>query len=255
MAMRQLRWAGRRVVPFMLALVLVGSLVTWLAVQARGADSDEQAGASSLPACADLVGTRLGPLGAEGPGWNGCLTGGGAAVRSYRYECSGLRDVSAPRGADPLADEAVIVFLPDAGLVAATGQDWAGRSRDQYPAYLRTPFALSVPYRCDQLRSLPHDGMVLAGCDLDDVPLDLHSTQGCRQDGEVRTAVGRMCGYFDFDLTVTWEQWSIEKPDLPGRDDDRVLESGPDEQWWDVPAQYRDQRCAAPPDQWDPAWR
>lgn len=248
--MRQLRWTSRRVVPFVLAVVLAGSAVTWLAVRASGA---EATGSSSLSACADLGETRLGPSG-EDPGWHGCLTDGGAAVQSYRYECSGLRDVSAPRGADPLADEATVVFIPDAGLVAATGQDWYRTPRDSHPAYLRTPFALSVPYRCDELRSLPHDGLVLAGCDLDDVPLDLLTTQGCMHEGTVRAAVGRTCGYVDFDITVSWEQWSIEAPDLPGRDDDIVLESGPDEQWWAVPAAFRDERCTTPPDEWDPAW-
>ncbi len=245
--MRQLSWTGRGVVAVVLAVVLVGAVATGVALRARGADSQ------ALPSCAELAGTRLGALG-EDPAWNGCVTDTGAAVPSYRYECSGLREVSAPGGRAPLADESAVVFLPDAGLVAATGQEWSGTARDSQPAYRRTPFALSVPYRCDELRSVPDDSKVLAGCDLDDVPLDLHSTQGCRHDGEVRAAVGRTCGYVDFDLTVSWEQWSIEAPDLPGRDDDIVLESGPDEQWWAVPAAYRDQRCATPPDAWDPAW-
>jgi len=246
--MRQASWTVRGVVAVVLAVVLVGAVVTGVALRARGADS------AALPTCADLDGTRLGAPG-EDPAWNGCLTGEGVAVQSYRYACSGLRDVGGSRGRSPLADESGVVFLPDAGLVAATGREWSGTARDSHPAYLRTPFALSVPYPCDALRSLPHDGTVLASCDLDDVPLDLFSTQGCRHEGEVRTAVGRMCGYVDFDTTVPWEQWSIEAPDLPGRDDDVVLESGPDEQWWAVPAAYRDQRCATPPDQWDPAWR
>ena len=59
----------------------------------------------------------------------------------------------------------------------------------------------------------------------------------------------------DRDIGVTWEQWSIEVPPLGGPDDTTVLESGPDEQWWMVPGQYRDERCATPPDEWDPAWR
>jgi hypothetical protein len=251
--MRQLSWTRRGVVAVALAVVLTGSVVTGLALRAEGADSSGTAGPSSLPACADLAGTPLGPLG-EDTGWNGCLTDDGAAVQSYRYECSGLRRLLAPRGEERLDDESAVVFVPDAGLVAATGQDWVRKPRDSHPAYLRTPFAMLVPYRCDDLRSLPHDGKVLASCDLDDVPLDLHTTQGCRHEGEVRVAVGRTCGYFDFDITVSWEQWSIEAPDLPGRDDDIVLESGPDEQWWAVPAAHRDQRCATPPDEWDPAW-
>ncbi|WP_255362480.1 hypothetical protein [Blastococcus aurantiacus] len=236
----------------MLAVVLVGSVVTGLALRASSADSE--GGTSALPACADLAETRLGPLG-EDPAWNGCLTDDDAAVRAYRYQCSGLRESLVPSGEARRADESAIVFLPDAGLVAATDQEWFRRPRNQHPAYLRTPFALSVPYRCDELRSLPHDGMVLASCDLDDVPLDLHSTQGCSEDGQVYTALGRTCSYPDFDLTTSWEQWSIEPPDLPGRNDDIVLESGPDEQWWAVPAAHRDQRCWTPPDEWDPAWR
>ncbi|MBJ7453400.1 MAG: hypothetical protein JHC71_15165 [Blastococcus sp.] len=248
--MRKLSWTTRRVVPVVLAVALAGSVLTWLAFRASGAESSDR---SSLPDCGELVGTRLGALG-EDPAWNGCLTDDGAAVQSYRYECSGLRKSTPPGGEDLLAAESAVLFLPDAGLVAATGQEWSGTARDSHPAYLRTPFALSVPYRCDEFRSLPDDSRVLASCDLDDVPLDLYSTQGCRHEGEVRVAVGRMCGYFEFDITVSWEQWSIEKPDLPGRDDDMVLESGPDEQWWAVPAAYRDQRCATPPDEWDPAW-
>ena len=249
--MRQLRWTSRRVAPFVLAVVLAGSAVIWLALRVSGAESADRS--SELPDCGDLAGTRLGPLGKDS-GWNGCLTDERAAVQSYRYECSGLRESVAPRGENQLADESAVMFLPDAGLVAATGQDWSRTARDSHPAFLRTPFALSVPYRCDELRSLPHESKVLADCGLDDVPLDLLSTQGCRHEGEVRVAVGLMCGYFEFDITVSWEQWFIEAPDLPGRDDDMVLESGPDEQWWAVPAAYRDQRCTTPPDEWNPAW-
>jgi len=248
--MRQVSPTGRRLVAVVL-VVVGGAVAAWLTVRASGAAPAES---SPLPDCGELAGTRLGPVD-EDPGWNGCLTAEGAAVQSFRYECSGLRDVSAPRSADPLADESAVVFIPDAGLVAATGQDWSRTPRDSHPSYLRTPFALSVPHRCDELRSLPHDATVLASCDLDDVPLDLHTTQGCRQDGRIHPALGRTCGYVDFDTTVTWEQWSVEAPDLPGRHDDRVLESGPDEQWWDVPAAHRDERCATPPEEWDPAWR
>ena len=252
MTVRQLIWTGRGVA-VVGAMVLAGAVVTGLVLRAQGDDAGG-ADSSSLPACADLEGTRLGALG-EDPAWNGCLTDEGVAVQSYRYECSGLRDVSARGGEDLLADGSAVVFLPDAGLVAAPDREWSGTGRDSHPAFLRTPFALSVPYRCDELRSLAHDSAVLADCALDDVPLDLYGTQGCRHEGEVRAAVGRMCGYFEFDLTVSWEQWSIGAPDLPGRDDDIVLESGPDEQWWAVPAAFRDQRCSTPPDEWAPEWR
>lgn len=246
--MPELTRNGRRLVALVLAVVLVGAVVTWLALRGAGAD------AAALPACADLPGTELGELG-EDPAWNGCLTDGGAAVRSYRYECSGLRRILAPRGEERLADEAAVVFLPDAGLIAATGQDWV-ESPGIWPAYLRTPFAMLVAYRCDELRSLPHEGMEPASCDLDDVPLDLLTTQGCSsQEGQYYAAVGRTCGYFEFDVTVSWEQWSIDVPDHRGVDDEIVLESGPDEEWWMVPGQYRDERCATHPDDWDPAWR
>ena len=247
--MRQLSWTSRRVVPVVLVVVLAGAVPPgW-----RSGPRARSPPTGHRYRTAATRGDATRPLG-EDPAWNGCLTDDGAAVQSYRYECSGLRKSTPPSGEDQLAAESAVLFLPDAGLVAAPGQEWSGTARDSHPAYLRTPFALSVPYRCDEFRSLPDDSRVLASCDLDDVPLDLYSTQGCRHEGEVRVAVGRMCGYFEFDITVSWEQWSIEKPDLPGRDDDMVLESGPDEQWWAVPAAYRDQRCATPPDEWDPAW-
>lgn len=242
-----------RLVVVALAGVLVGALLAWLALREGGADGAD-AGSSALPACAELAGTELGELG-EDPAWDGCLTDGGAAVRSYRYECSGLRGLLPGSGREQeLADEAAVVFLPDAGLMAATGQPWV-ESRGARAAYLRTPFAMLVEYRCDELRSLPHDGMVSAGCDLDDVPLDLFGTQGCTRDGQYYSAVGRTCSYPDFDVYTSWEQWSIEVPDFRGVEGVIVLESGPDEQWWMVPAASRDERCATPPDDWDPAWR
>lgn len=245
--MRQLTWTGRGVVAVVLAAVLVGAVATGLALGAR-ADS------SSLPACADLAGTRLGSLD-EGPGWQGCLTEGGAAVQSYRYECSGLRRVSPPNGDEErLADEAAVVFLPDAGLVAATGQDWVRSPYPSYPAV--TPFAMLMPYRCDELRSRPHDDLAPVGCSLDELPLDLRSTQGCSQDGAYHAAVGRTCVYPDWDIGVLWEQWSIDVPDRAGRPDAYVLESDPDELWqMTVPEGHRDERCSTHPDAWDPAWR
>ena len=250
--MRQLGWAGRRVVPLVLAVVLAASVITWLAVRAPGAAS--AGGSSALPACADLAGTRLGPSG-DDPGWNGCLTDGGAAVQSYRYECADLRRSLAPRGEERLADEAGLVFLPDARMVAAAEQDWVQSPYPWYPPGLGTPFAMLVPYRCDELRSLPHADVVPVHCSLDEVPLDLRTTQGCTLEGRYYAAVGRICGYFEFDITVSWEQWSIDPPDYKGREDAFVLESGPDEQWQTVPAAFRDERCTTPPDQWDPAWR
>ncbi|SDE35630.1 hypothetical protein SAMN05660485_00683 [Blastococcus fimeti] len=239
-----------RLVAVVLAGVLVGALLGWLALRDRGADD---AGASALPACAELAGTGLGPLD-EDPAWNGCLTADGAAVRSYRYECSGLRWISFPSGDEQRLGDGHVVFLPDAGLTGAEGQPWVGEPGVR-PGYLRTPFAMLVMYRCDELRSLPHDGMQPPSCDLDDVPLDLLATQGCTLEGEHHAAVGRSCSYPDFDIGVSWEQWSIAVPGLGGPGDATVLESGPDEQWWMVPGQYRDERCATPPDEWDPAWR
>lgn len=240
-----------RLVALVLAGALVGALVTWLAMRDGGAD-EAAAGSAALPACADLARTELGPLD-DDPAWNGCLTEDGAAVRSYRYECSGLRASSVPRG-EELGDEAAVVFLPDAGLLATTGQPWTS-AQNARMAYLRTPFGMLAAYRCDELRSLPHDGVATVGCDLDDVPLDLLTTQGCTREGQYYAAVGRTCSYPDFDIGVSWEQWSIDVPDFRGVDDEMVLESGPDEQWWAVPAAFRDQRCTTPPDEWDPAWR
>jgi hypothetical protein len=244
---------GRRLVAVVLAVALVGAVVSWLVLRTVGGDDAGAAVGAAVPVCADLPETELGPFG-EDPAWNGCLTDDGAAVRSYRYECSGLRESLAPRGERELADEAAVVFLPDAGLMAATGQPWV-EVRNARQAYLRTPFAMLVTYRCDELRSLRHEGMEPGACDLDDVPLDLHTTQGCSQDDRQYAAVGRTCGYVDFDITVVWEQWSIDVPEVPGVDDDLVLESGPDEQWWMVPERHRDERCSTPPDEWDPAWR
>ncbi len=242
-----------RLVAVVLAGVLVGALLAWLALRDRGGDDAGAVGA--LPACAELAGTELGPLD-EDPAWNGCVTDGGAAVRSYRYECSGLREQSAGSGTEEdVAEEGAVVLLPDAGLLAAAGQPWV-QVRNAQIAYLRTPFALLVGYRCDELRSLPpQDGTVSAGCDLDDVPLDLFTTQGCSQEGRFYAAVGRTCSYPDFDMNTSWEQWSIAVPDFRGVQDVIVLESGPDEQWWAVPAAHRDERCSTPPDEWDPAWR
>lgn len=253
--MPELSWGGRRLVGVLLTVVLVGAVLTWMALRARGADSSDHADpATSLPACADLAGTTLGPLG-EDPAWNGCLTESGAAVASHRYECSGLREVVAPSGEErPLADATAVVFLPDAGLMAVTGQPWA-ESPNSRAAYLRTPFALLVMHRCAELRSLPHEGTVSAGCDLDDTPIDLLTTQGCRLDGEHHAAAGRTCNYTDGDQGVRWEQWSITVPGLPGPGDSSVLESGPDEQWRMVPERYRDERCSTHPDDWDAAWR
>ena len=252
--MRQLSSYGRRLVAAVLAVVVIASLATWLALEARGADDPEVSGASSLPDCADLLGTDLGPLG-EDPAWNGCLTGSGAAVPSYRYECSALAEVLVPSGEEqPLADEAGVVFVPDAGLLAVTGKPWFA-AQNSRQAYLRTPFALLSAYRCAELRSLPHDGMSSVGCDLDDIPLDLVTTQGCSVDGRRYTAVGRTCGYVDGDQGTTWEQWSIEVPGLPASDRPVVLETGPDEQWQMVPGEHRDERCSTSPGEWDPAWR
>lgn len=120
------RLTERRLVGVLLAGALVGAVVTWLALRAQGADAPDAAGPAAPPACADLLGTQLGPLG-EDQGWNGCVTDGGAAVQSHRYACSGLRRSLVPRGEEPLADEAAVVFLPDAGLTAAAGQPWSSR--------------------------------------------------------------------------------------------------------------------------------
>ena len=245
--MQELTRNRQRPVAVVLAVVLVGAAVTLLALRAGGA-----AGVAALPACDELAGTELGEMG-EDPAWNGCLTDGGAAARSFRYECSGLRRISFPSGAEQRLGDGAVVLLPDAGLTGAQGQPWAEQPGTR-PVYLPTPFAMLVAYRCDELRSLPHDEMATAACALDDVPLDLYSTQGCSQDDQNYAAVGRTCVYTDWDIGVSWEQWSIDVPDHRGVDDDIVLESGPDEQWWMVPEQYRDERCSTPPDQWDPAW-
>ncbi len=251
--MPELTRNGRRLVALVLAVVLVGAVVTWLAL--RGTESTGAAAPAAVRACSELLGIELGPVG-EDPAWNGCVTDGGAAVRSYGYECSGLRGLLPGSGREQeLADEAAVVFLPDAGLMAATGQPWVA-SRMAHTAFLRTPFAMLVEYRCDELRSLPPlDGIVTVDCALDDVPLDLVTTQGCTSEGQHYAAVGRTCGYPDFDTTTSWEQWSIEVPPFGGPDDTTVLESGPDEQWWMVPGQYRDERCSTHPDDWGPAWR
>jgi hypothetical protein len=244
------RWRAGRLVAVATVAVLVGALLTWLAVRATGA---HEADVAALPACAERLGTELGAVG-EDPAWNGCVTDGGAAVRSYGYECSGLRESLAPRGEQWLADEAAVVFLPDAGLMSATSQPWV-ESRMAQSAFLRTPLTMLVHYRCDELRSLPpQDGIVSVDCALDDVPLDLVTTQGCVLEGQFYAAVGRVCSYPDFDLTTSWEQWSIDVPDLRGVEDEMVLESGPDEQWWAVPAAHRDERCSTPPDEWDQTW-
>ncbi|WP_040338628.1 hypothetical protein [Candidatus Blastococcus massiliensis] len=239
------RMDGSRLVALVLAVVLAAAVVTWLAMRNSGAD-DTAAGSSGLPSCADLAGTDLGPLD-EDPAWNGCVTEGGAAVRSYRYECSGLRRVTYPDGDERrLAAEAAVVFLPDAGLTAATGQPWV-EVHGVRAAHLPTPFVMLGPYRCDELRSLPHGGSSPASCALDDVPLELSTTQGCSREGQYYAAVGRTCIYPDWDIGVLWEQWSIDVPGLGGPDDPTVLESGPDEEWWMVPGQYRDERCSTPP--------
>lgn len=245
--------AAGRVVVVVVAVLLGGALVTWLAL--RGTGTPAEAAPAAIPACSELLGTELGPVG-EDPAWNGCVTDGGAAVRSYGYECSGLRGLLPGSGREQeLADEAAVVFLPDAGLMAATGQPWVG-SRMAEIAFLRTPLTMLVEYRCDELRSLPPpDGIVTVDCSLDDVPLDLPTTQGCTREGQYHAAVGRPCGYIDGDTGVPWEQWSVEPPPFGGPDDTTVLESGPDEQWWMVPGQYRDERCSTHPDEWDPAWR
>lgn len=246
--MRQLSWTRRRFV----AAVLLGAVVTWLAV--RDADAVDQAGRGALPACTDLPGTRVGPLG-DDPGWNGCVTDDGAAAQSHRYECSDLRRGLVPRGEEKLADEAPVVLLPDARMVAAAEHDWVRSPYPWYPAGRDTPFAMLVPYRCDELRSLPHDGVAPVHCSLDEVALDLRTTQGCTLQGRYYAAVGRTCGYFEFATTVSWVQWSIDPPDFNGREDAFVLESGPDEQWQAAPAAHRDERCSTPLDEWDPSWR
>ncbi|MBN1094098.1 hypothetical protein JKP75_16985 [Blastococcus sp. TML/M2B] len=237
---------ARRLVVAVVAGLLVGGLLTWLVVRDRSADV-----AAALPACDEMAGVELGALG-EDPAWNGCLTGDGAAVQSYRYECSSLRESLVPRVERELADESAVVFLPDVGLMAAEGQPWV-EARSAQAAFLRTPFAMSAHYRCDELRSLPPaDGIDAVDCALDDVPLDLVTTQGCSREGEVHPAVGRPCSYPDFDMNTSWEQWSIEVPGLGGG---LVLESGPDEQWWMVPGEFRDERCSTAPAEWADAWR
>ena len=252
--MRQLSSNGPRLLAAALAGLLIGSAAAWLALEARDVEAPEVSGLGQLPACGDLPGTELGRPG-EDPAWNGCLTPGGAAVQSYRYECSALREVLVPSGEEQLvADEADVVFLLDAGLVAATGQPWVEQQNSRL-AYARTPFALLSSYRCAELRSLPHEGMISAGCDLDEVPVDLFTTQGCTVDGQLHSAVGRTCGYVDGDQATTWEQWTIEIPSPGGSGGSLLLETGPDAQWQVVPEGYRDERCSTSPDEWDPAWR
>lgn len=210
------------------------------------------AGGSTLPRCAELPGSELGPRGKD-PSWGGCTTDEGVAVQSYVYECAGLRVITPPRGERRLAEKAAVVVIPDAGVVGAAGQPW--QERDHRTSFLRTPFAMLVPFRCDGLRSLPHDGVDTARCDLDGVPIDLFTTEGCGGDGGHHDAVGRQCRYTDGDQGVTWEQWWIDGLDMDRGGGPATLESGPDELWAVMPVRHRDERCANGPDEWDSAWR
>ena len=233
------------------ALLAVAALVVGMAVRSQET-ARAQGEAAVLPTCTTLLGTELGPLD-EDPAWGGCVTDAGAAVQSYRYQCTDLRRIVPPRGEERVADEAAVVLLPDAGLLAASGEPWL-ESANPGVAFIRTPVDMLVPYRCGELRSLPHEGMTVARCDLDMTPLDLFTTQGCRGDGEHHPAVGRECRYADGDIGVQWEQWSIGVPGQASDGVPLVLESGPDEVWALAPESHRDERCATPPDEWAHDW-
>lgn len=208
---------------------------------------------SDLPRCDSLEGRALGSFD-EGSGWGGCVTPAGAAVQSYRYLCSGLSEVLPPDGNErTLADEAPVVLLPDADLLGVAGGEW--RSSDFSGAYSRTPFSMLTPYRCEELRALPHEGLPQARCDVDEHEVDLFTTQGCRSDEGSRAAVGRLCEYFDYDITARWEQWWIEDLASDYGNGPLVMESHPDGRWALTPEGNRDDRCSTHPDEWSPQWR
>lgn len=239
-------------------LILVGALVVAgaaVVVDRRiGAGSPEEAGpTSALPACSDLLDRPVGAPG-EDPARRGCVTDGGAAIRSYVFACEGLRDVRAPFGDEGQAiQEAEVIFLPDAGVFGVEGGTWrVGNSR---ASFARTPFVMLGPYRCDELRGLAHDGVTITSCALDGTPIDLFSTQGCMRDGTLYEAIGRQCSYFDYGTTATWEQWWIDgaHDDLSTRP--LAMESAPTGLWAITPSTNRDDRCTTAPDDWEPSWR
>lgn len=84
---------NRRSTLVVLVAVLAGLSIAAAVLQTEDGDGPE----ASLPPCSDLTGRPPVTLG-EDPAWGGCLTGDGAAVQSYRYECTGLREVLPPDG-------------------------------------------------------------------------------------------------------------------------------------------------------------
>ncbi len=234
-------------------LAVVGFVVVFGALDESGDSNGVAAAPAGLPACRELPGRLLGPF-SDDRSWGGCVADSGAAARSYRYECTNLRRVLPPDGhEETIADLAPVVFIPDAGLLGARGEEW--ESKQMRGAWARMPFRNLVPYRCDELRSLPHDDLAIAGCDLDQHVVDFYSTQGCASDGEAHSAVGRVCTFFDFDINVTWEQWWIDAPPEDYGSGPFVMETQQDGMWVFTPPDHRDDRCRTPPDDWPAQWR
>jgi len=178
------------------------------------------------------------------------MTDDGSALQSYQFLCSALGGRFTAE-----QDDTPVVFIPDAGLVGAAGQEW--QSLGQLAAYHRTPFEILGADGCQELRSVPQDWPIRVTCDLDGVPIDFVTLQGCESEGTYYRAVGRPCTFFDFDINTVWEQWWIEAPAAEDYGHGPfVLETdGTTRLWRITPDSHRDDRCATPPIEWPSDWR
>jgi hypothetical protein len=201
-----------------------------------------------LPQCADLPGVEL-DAGLSG---TGCITSDGAALQGYRFEC--LKSSEPLKARSEVGPGPQVVLIPDAGLIARSGQSW--KKLSDLAAFHRTPFFVVGQNECAGLRSIPSDWPVRVGCDLDEVRIDLVSLQGCERDGIYYAAIGRLCNYQDGDQRSFWEQWWIDDPD---RDVDHAtvaLETaGPPETWTLIGDLHREERCRVAPKEWPEEWK
>ena len=207
-------------------------------------DASREADPPSVPRCEDLADTTFAVDHAE----TGCVTADGAALQGYRFECL---DAVSDGPVDPLRQ---VMLIPDAGLVATSGQPW--QELGELAAYHRTPFnmLLGAGIECTGLRSVPSDWPIRVGCDLDEVRIDFVSLQGCELDGVYYATVGRSCTYQDGDQTSSWEQWWLDAS-VAGGPAPAVETAGPPETWTLIDSVHRNERCEVPPSEWPDDWR
>jgi hypothetical protein len=212
--------------------------------------ADDEPSSEALPRCSELQGQ---PADDEAAG---CLTSDGAALQSYRFECGTSAEPPAADPAGEAAAESSITFIPDAGLVGASGEPWrrAGQG-GRLAAFHRTPFLMLRADECAWLRSIPSDWPARPGCDLDEVRIDPVSLQGCETDQGYHPAVGRRCTYQDGDVRASWEQWWLGPSPAAGAPAPALETAGPPETWTLIAPTHRDDRCRVAPRDWPQEWR